>query len=163
MRAGRLADAKAQFRIALQLRPRYAEAEYNLGLAEIQNGNRADAIRHWREALKIDSTSVAAQTVLAWTLATAPEPTLRNGAEAFAIAQHLSQTTDASNPMLLRVLAAAYAEAGRFSEAIETAQRGIALATSQNHADQAALLQADLKLFQSAQPLRDASEPPSPR
>jgi protein O-mannosyl-transferase len=163
MRAGRLADGMAQFKIALQLRPRYADAEYSLGLAEIQNGNRAEAIRHWREALKIDPTSVAAQTALAWTLATAPDPTLRNGAEALAISQHLSQATDASNPMLLRVLAAAYAEAGRFSEAIETAQRGIALATSQDHADQAALLQADLKLFQSAQPLRDAGESPSTR
>jgi tetratricopeptide (TPR) repeat protein len=163
MRAGRLADAMAQFKIAVQLRPRYSDAEYSLGLAEIQNGNRAEAIRHWREAWKIDPTSVAAQTALAWTLATAPEPTVRNGAEALAISQHLSQATDASNPMLLRVLAAAYAEAGRFAEAIETAQRGIALATSQNRPDLATLLQDDLKLFQSAQPLRDTGASPITR
>jgi hypothetical protein len=60
--------------------------------------------------------------------------------------------------MLLRVLAAAYAEGGRFSEAIEMAQCGIALATSQNRPELAALLRGDLKLFQSAQPLRDAGE-----
>ena len=163
LRTGRLADAMAQFKIALQLQPRYADAEYNLGLAEILNGNRVrKAIRHWREALKTDPLNVAAQTVLAWTLATAPEPTLRNGPEALR-SQHLSQTREASNPRLLRVLAAAYAEVGRFAEAIETAQRGIALATSQNQAELAARLQGDLKLFQSAQPVRDAGESPTTR
>jgi hypothetical protein len=95
---------------------------------------------------------------LAWTLATAPDPALRNGAEALAISQHLVQTSGASNPALLRVLAAAYAEAGQFPEAIETTERGIALATSQDHADLAALLQDDLKLLQSGQPLRDAGK-----
>jgi hypothetical protein len=95
---------------------------------------------------------------LAWTLATAPDPTYRNGAEALAISKHLSQTASASNPILLRVLAAAYAEVGRFPEAIETTERGIMLATSQNHTDVAGLLQGDLKLLQSGQPLRDAGK-----
>jgi hypothetical protein len=65
--------------------------------------------------------------------------------------------------MLLRILAAAYAEGGRFAEAIETAQRGIALATSQNRAEAAVLLQDDLKLFQSAQPVRDSGRSLIPR
>jgi hypothetical protein len=52
----------------------------------------------------------------------------------------------------------AYAEVGRFPEAIETTERGIMLATSQNHTDVAGLLQGDLKLLQSGQPLRDAGK-----
>ncbi len=126
----------------------------------MQNGNHAAAIRHWREALKISPNDVAAQTALAWTLATDPDPALRNGAEALAISQHLAQqTTNVSDPMLLRVLVAANAEAGRFAKAIETAHRGIALATSQNRADLAAVFQADLKLLQAGQPLRDTGKP----
>jgi hypothetical protein len=113
--------------------------------------------------LEIDPNNVAAQSGLAWTLATAPDPVLRNGAEALTISQHFPQTTGASNPMLLRVLAAAYAEAGRFPEAIETTERGIALAASQNRADLTAILQSDLQLLQSAQPLRDAGKSPSIR
>src|SRR6266446_3003280 len=163
MRAGRLAEAIAQFKIALQLQPRYAHARNSLAAAFAANQQWGEAIRCWRETLEINPNNVAAQSGLAWTLATAPDPTLRNGAEALAISQHLSQTTDASNPMLLRVLAAAYAEAGRFPEAIETTERGIALATSQDHADLAALLQGDLKLLQSAQPLRDAGKSPITR
>ena len=160
MRAGRLADAIAQFKIALQLQPGYAHARNSLATAFAAKQQWGEAIRCWRETLEIDPNNVAAQSGLAWTLATAPDPTLRNGAEALAISQHLSQTTDASNPMLLRVLAAAYAEAGRFPEAIETTEHAIALATSQEHPDLAAILQGDLKLLQSAQPLRDAGKSP---
>jgi len=163
MRAGRLADAIAQFKIAVQLQPGYAHARNSLATAFAATQQWGEAIRCWRETLEINPNNIAAQSGLAWTLATAPDPTLRNGAEALAISQHLSQTTDASNPMLLRVLAAAYAEAGRFPEAIETTERGIALATSQDHADLAALLQGDLRLLQSGQPLRDAGRSPVTR
>jgi protein O-mannosyl-transferase len=163
MRSGRLAEAIAQFEIALQLQPRYAHARNSLATAFAAQQQWGEAIRCWRETLKITPNNVAAQSGLAWTLATAPDPALRNGAEALTISQHLSQTTGASNPLLLRVLAAAYAEAGRFREAIETTERGIALATSQHRADVAALLQGDLKLLQSAQPLRDAGKSPITR
>jgi tetratricopeptide (TPR) repeat protein len=163
MRADRLDDAIAQFKIAVQLQPGHAHARNNLATAFAAKHQWGDAIRCWRETLEIDPNNVAAQSGLAWTLATAPDPMLRNGAEALAISRHLSQTTGASNPMLLRVLAAAYAEAGQFPEAIETTERGIALATSQNHTDLAAILQGDLKLLQAAQPLRDAGKSPITR
>jgi protein O-mannosyl-transferase len=158
MRAERLPEAIAQFKISVQLQPGHAHARNSLATAFAAKQQWGEAIRCWRETLEINPKDVAAQFGLAWTLATAPDPTLRNGTEALAISQHLSQTTDASNPILLRVLAAAYAEAGRFPKAIETTERGIALATSQHRADLAALLQGDLKLLQSAQPLRDAGK-----
>lgn len=160
MRAGRLADAIAQFKIAVQLEPGHAHARNSLATAFAAKQQWGEAIRCWRETLEIDPNNVAAQSGLAWTLATAPDPTLRNGAAALAVAQHLFQTVDASDPALLRVLAAAYAEAGRFSEAIKTTERGIALAKSQHRADFAALLEGDLELLQSAQPLRDAGKSP---
>jgi tetratricopeptide (TPR) repeat protein len=163
MRSERLDDAIAQFKIAVQLQPGHAHARNSLATAFAAKQQWGEAIRCWRETLEIDPNNVAAQSGLAWTLATAPDPTLRDGAAALAISQRLSQTTEASNPMILRVLAAAYAEAGRFPEAIETTERGIALATSQYRSDLAALLQSDLKLLQSAQPLRDAGKSPITR
>ena len=163
MRAERLPEAIAQFKITVQLQPGNAHARNSLATAFAANQQWGEAIRCWRETLEIDPNNVAAQSGLAWTLATAPDPAVRNGAEALAISQRLSQTTEASNPTILRVLAAAYAEAGRFPEAIETTERGIALATSQYRSDLAALLQSDLKLLQSAQPLRDAGKSPITR
>jgi hypothetical protein len=66
----------------------------------------------------------------------------------------LSSTED---PKFLRALAAAYAEAGRFSEAIETAQRGIAIATGESNLEVTHLLQGDIALYQIGLPLRQMS------
>jgi len=52
-------------------------------------------------------------------------------------------------------LAAAYAGAGRFSEAITTVQRALQLASSQNNVPMAVALEAQLKLYQAGIPLRD--------
>ena len=59
--------------------------------------------------------------------------------------------------MIFRVLAAAYAEDGRFSQAIESAQRGAGLATSQGNPGLAAELQSNIALYQTGTPLRDPS------
>jgi hypothetical protein len=60
-------------------------------------------------------------------------------------------------PIIFRTLAAAYAENGRFSEAIQTAQRGIELANSLGNSGLAAELQSYIVLYQERQPLRDPS------
>ena len=52
-------------------------------------------------------------------------------------------------------LAAAYAEAGRFPEAITPARRAVQLATDQNNAAMIAALEAQLKLYQAGSPFHD--------
>ena len=59
--------------------------------------------------------------------------------------------------MVFRVLAAAYAEDGRFSQAIESAQLGADLATNQGNSALAAELQSNIALYQTGTPLRDPS------
>ena len=59
--------------------------------------------------------------------------------------------------MIYRVLAAAYAESGRFADAIETAQRGAELATTQGNPTLAAEVENNVVLYQSGRPLRDPS------
>jgi protein O-mannosyl-transferase len=163
MRVGRFADAISQLKIAVQLRPRYAQAHHSLAAAFAAEGQWGEAIHSYRDTLEINPDNISARSGLAWALATTPDPSLRNGAEALAIAQALCQGANASNPALLRVLAAAYAEMGRFAQAIETAQHGIEVATSQNNAQLAAILQDNLRLFQSEQPLREAGKSPKTR
>jgi tetratricopeptide (TPR) repeat protein len=156
---GRPDDAIAHLERCLALQPANVDAHNNLAFALAGKQQWNAAIGHWRKALEIDPENLAAQSSLAWTLATAPDSAVRNGAEALTISQHLSQSTNALNPMLFRVLGAAYAETGQFPKAIETARRAIDLATAQNRTELAASLQGDLKLFQSRQPLRDTSQP----
>jgi tetratricopeptide (TPR) repeat protein len=158
MRGGEFGEAVSELKIAVQLRPRDAQANKSLGTAFAANGQWAEAIRCWRETLEIDPGNIAARSGLAWALATNPDSTLRNGAEALAIAQALCQGPNASNPAVLRVLAAAYAETGRFTEAIETARHAIELGTAQNQSQLAATVQEELQRFESGQPLRGAGK-----
>jgi hypothetical protein len=56
---------------------------------------------------------------------------------------------------VLRILAAAYAEAGRFGDAINTAEKAEQLARDQNNAELNTTLQRNLEQFRAQQPLRD--------
>src|ERR1019366_4434369 len=65
---------------------------------------------------------------LAWMLASHPDPTIRNGKEAVELAERACRLTDNGQPFFLGTLAAAYAEAGRFNDAITTAEKARDLA-----------------------------------
>jgi Flp pilus assembly protein TadD len=70
---------------------------------------------------------------LAWVLATFPDTWISNGARALALAERANQLSGDSNPAVLRTLAAAYAENGRFTEARVIAERGLELANAQEN------------------------------
>lgn len=93
-----------------------------------QGGGSALALARCREALRQEPGSVAALNNLACLLATTPDPALRDGAEAVKLAERACALTAYRNTVMVTTLAAAYAEAGRFEEAIATAQKACALA-----------------------------------
>jgi Flp pilus assembly protein TadD len=84
---------------------------------------------------------------------------VRNGPEAVRLAEHACAVTSRGSPELLDTLAAAYAEAGRFPEAINAAQEAIALARTAGN--EAAVNQAEnmLGFFQSGRPFREDTLP----
>jgi tetratricopeptide (TPR) repeat protein len=100
----------------------------------------------------------------AWALATSPIGSVRNGAEAVELARRANQFCGGRQPLVLDVLAAAYAEAGRFPEALETASKALRLATQQNNRASATALQARITLYKAGkpfhQPLPASSVPP---
>ena len=97
-------------------------------------GRVAEAIQSYRESLVTDPNNPEALSGLAGILAMAGQPELRNGAEAVQLATRAVELTDYRLSQSIQVLAAAYAEAGRFPEAVEMTQISYALAsiTSQN-------------------------------
>jgi spermidine synthase len=96
---------------------------------------------------------------LAWLLATDPDATNRNGAEAVRLAERACALTERQTPALVGTLAAAYAEAGRFGEAVATAQEACALASKAK--DQALLRknQELLELYRAGQAYHEATRP----
>ena len=95
---------------------------------------------------------------LAWVLATCPEASFRNGPQAIALAQAANRLSGGNNPVMLKTLAAAYAEAGRFAEAITAAQQALQLAAAQNNTPLVSDLQSHIKLYQAGSPFRDLGQ-----
>jgi tetratricopeptide (TPR) repeat protein len=104
---------------------------------------------------------VPALNNLAWVLATDREAMNRNGAEAVRLAERACTLTDRQIPVLVGTLAAAYAEAGRFKEAIETAQQARALAQAAGQPEVAERNRQLLALYQSGQAFHELPTPAS--
>ena len=145
-------EAIVHYQKALQINPDYAEAHNNLGNALRQMGRMDEAIAHYQRALQIKPDNAEVQNNLAWVLATCPQASLRNGNKAVELAQRANQLTGDGNPVVLGTLAAAYAEAGRFPEAVETAQRALQLAETQSNTALADAIRSQLKLYQAGIP-----------
>ena len=122
---GRLDDAIASFQEALKINPEYAEAHSNLGAALQAKGEAGEAASEHRKAIEIKPDDVAAGNNLAYLLATRGHAQQRDGARAVELARRVNGLTGGHNPVILGTLAAAYAEAGRFPDAVETARQAI--------------------------------------
>jgi tetratricopeptide (TPR) repeat protein len=149
---GKFDDAVAQYQLALQIRPDDEVAHVSLGIVLARAGRTGEAIGHLQKALQLQPGNPESQNNLAWLLATCPEAPLRDGNKAVALARQANALTGGENPFVLHTLAAALAEAGRFSEALETAQRALALAGAQSDARLAGQLQMEMKLYQTGSP-----------
>jgi protein O-mannosyl-transferase len=155
---GRVDEAISHYQAALKIKPDFAEAHYNLGNVFLQMGNASEAIAHFQQALEIKPGQPGAQNNLAWLLATCPEASLRNGAKAVELARQANALTGGENPLMLHTLAAALAEAGRFSEAMETAQHALGLAEAQANTGLAGALQSEMKLYQAGMPFHSPAQ-----
>ena len=159
LRKGRVEDAIAAYEQSLKSRSRYPEVENNIGLALAQKGRPSEAIAHWQNALAIQPDSVDPLNNLAWVLATFPESWIRNKKQALVLAERANQLSGDNSPMILRTLAAAYAENGRFTEARVTAERGLQLANAQENPALASILERDLARYRINAPVRTATKP----
>jgi protein O-mannosyl-transferase len=123
---GKYAEAAREFEETVRLRPDHIGALNNLALACRKLGRTDEAIGHYREALRRQPDSVESLNNLAWTLSACPDARFRDGTEAVTLATRACELTRYANPAALATLAAAYGEAGQFSEAaslVEQAQQ----------------------------------------
>jgi len=153
---GKPGDAIKQLREALRLR---SDPGMRLELASLLREIRhyRDAADEYRQVLKVKPDEPAALNNLAWLLATCPDASVRDGAEAVRLAERACRLSGHSEAQSLGTLAAAYAEAGRFSEAVATAQKAIALANANGNKPLAGICGQLLRLYGAGRPYH---EPP---
>ena len=165
-KVGRIEEAVAHYRVALQrnqMIPMKPDddvmARYFLATALVELAQTRDAAAEYRQVLKLNPHMQPAQNNLAWILATDPNPELRNGAEAVQLAEQLCQQTDYRAPAFLATLAAAYAEAGRFDEAVATAEKARTLALDAGDTGLAGKNASRLELYRAGRPYRELVSP----
>jgi tetratricopeptide (TPR) repeat protein len=149
-------EAASHFAATLVEKPDFAEAHCRLAQALSQQHKSKEAIFHYREALRLKPDFADALNELAWILATAPDSGLRSGTEAVQLAKRAWELTQNQQAAFLTTLSAAYAETGRFSEAIATAQTAGKLAQTAGQKKIAAQDGELLKLYQAGYPFREA-------
>jgi tetratricopeptide (TPR) repeat protein len=144
---GRPDNAIAQYQKAIELEPGFVQAYNNLGNAWRQKKMAARAIDSYEKAIQIAPQFVPAQLNLAWTLATWPDANIRNGSKALALAERLDGLARGQNPKILRTLAAACAETGKFAEATSAAKQALALVSAQSEPALINALQTEIGLY----------------
>ena len=115
-------------------------------------GKLAEAVAHSREALRLKPRLRSARNNLAWLLATSPDASLRDPVEALRLAEGLRNEEQEPSANLLDTLAAAYAAAGRFEEAIRSAEQAVALAEAEGDLAMAQTFRKRLSNYRSLEP-----------
>jgi tetratricopeptide (TPR) repeat protein len=141
------------YKKAIELDPGKFQAHYNLGMIHQSQGQYAEAEQAYLEAIKAQPAFVPAKNALAWLLSTCPDDKIRDGKRAVEYATTACELTGWKTPLFLDTLAAAYAAAGQFEEAVRYQSRAVD-DPALNGDDRAAAKQR-LELYQQKKPFRD--------
>ena len=113
----------------------------------------SEAQEDFAEALKREPDYPNLLNSWAWQLATCPEPKYRDGRKALDYASRANEKAGGKRPECLDTLAAAYAEAGQFDEAVKAQKKAIE-SLAPKAAEQRKAMQARLKLYEAGKPFR---------
>ncbi|HXC98140.1 MAG TPA: tetratricopeptide repeat protein [Verrucomicrobiae bacterium] len=146
---GKWPEAAEQLEAYVHEDPNQQSAHVALGSVLLAMGRTAEGIQEDREAVRLNPNDVESLNRLAWLLATLPDAKFRDGAEAVKLAERVRDLTGGGVTRYLATLDAAYAEAGRFTDAIAAAQKTRETAQAQGQNDLAAAAETRLKLYEA--------------
>ena len=156
IRQGRNREAIFHLQMVLCLSPK-SDIQTRLSLAALfyQTGDARQAADQFRKVLLVSPNLPGPLNNLAWLLATSSDDKLRNGAEAVRCAERACQLTAFKRAGMTGTLAAAYAEAGRFPEAITTGEMTVKLATDAGNPRLADISNQLLNLYRAGKPFHE--------
>jgi tetratricopeptide (TPR) repeat protein len=157
-RVGRVGQSVSHLQQTISLRPDFADAHNSMGTLYLQAGRWAEAVAQYQTAVNLQPANAFALNNLAWVLATCPDGPIRNGLKAVELGREAQRLSKGEDAPVLETLAAAYAEAGRFPEAIETVRRALASARAGGNQGLAKALEDQLSLYQAGKPFHEAGK-----
>lgn len=151
---GRKVEARAAWERTIADNPKYVDAY--TGLADLASADKDYA--RVESVLRAGLTQLPDTAILlngiALLYASCPEDQRRNGKQAVELAENVCRATNNRVPFFLDTLAAAYAEVGRFDEAVRTAEQAIDLATRAGDKKQAEAIAQHRALYEQRKPFR---------
>jgi Flp pilus assembly protein TadD len=153
--------AAEEFRTTLRYKPHDLKFRLNLAGVMLEGGQTREAVQRFEESLQVDPDSTEALNNLAWILAANCDPAVRQGARAVEYAERACQLTQFKQTTIVGTLAAAYAEAGRFEDAVATAGKACALAAQHGEQGLLAKNQELLELYRASKPYHEPAAPPA--
>jgi tetratricopeptide (TPR) repeat protein len=152
----RLDEAAVALRRLLKLNPTDDRNRRLLAVTLTRTGRVEEAIAEYRVLVRRDSSDLDALNNIAWIRATHADPRHRNGAESVRLAEQARDRSGASVAVLYSTLAAAYAEAERFPDAVRAGARAVELARAERDNEAATRFAGQLACYRVGQPFRIA-------
>ena len=137
----------------IRLKPDDAWAYKNRGNVYLRKADHDAAMRDYKQAIALKPDHARIHNGIAWELATTPDPGARNGAEAVRLAKKAVSLQDRV-ALYHDTLAAAYAEAGRFEDAVAEQYRAITMLHVAGKNEAIAHFQSRLDLYRQRRPYR---------
>jgi tetratricopeptide (TPR) repeat protein len=155
LQKGRVDEAISHLQEVVQMRPDDAEAHGKFGNALCQKGRIAEGMSQLQQALQINPADVSVQNNLAWLLATCSNESLRDGNKAVELARQANEMSGGKSPAILGTLAAAFAEAGQFGDAVGSARKAMALAQAAGKPEMVRRLNSQLQFYEAGRPFHE--------
>ena len=151
--------ALANYRRALTIEPNVAAIHNGLANALLATGQVAESSVEFTECLRLNPELAEALNNLAWIRAACSQAEFRNGAEAVRLAEQACRLTEYKQALMVGTLGAAYAEAGRFDDAVRMAHQAETLALADGDKEVAARNHELANLYASHHPYRESTPP----
>jgi tetratricopeptide (TPR) repeat protein/MFS family permease len=149
---GNLALAEINYKKALTIKPDYEPTLTNLGNVLLRQGKFEEAIQNLNKTIELNPNRVEALNNLSRLLVTVGEISIQEANRAIELAERACELTGYKEPAMLDTLAAAFAVAGRFDDAVTTAQQAIDVAKASGQEDLCGEIQRRLELYKAGQP-----------
>lgn len=148
---GRHDAALQDFTDAIRTNPKSSRAYSNRAATWAYKGEYAKAVEDNTEAIRLDARDAYGYNNLAWLKATCSEDQFRDGTKAVELAKKACELTEWGSPIFLDTLAAAFAEAGEFENAVKWQEKAVEMAPAREKAG----YESRLMLYQQGNPYRE--------